>query len=77
VGAGGSQNARNTRASFKENQMPAVVDKELCDACKSCVEVCPSDAVTVDEKAVVNVDDCIDCKACEDACTNGAIKVES
>jgi NAD-dependent dihydropyrimidine dehydrogenase PreA subunit len=58
--------------------MPAIVDVEKCDGCKSCEEACPSDAIKVVEAvAVVNVDDCIDCNACEDACPNHAIKVES
>ena len=57
--------------------MPAVVDAEQCNACKSCEEVCPSDAVKVqDTVAVVVDDDCIDCNACVDACTNGAITMK-
>ncbi|HEX2974065.1 MAG TPA: 4Fe-4S binding protein [Tepidisphaeraceae bacterium] len=54
--------------------MPAVVDKEKCNACKSCVDVCPSQAITVPENhAVVKADDCIDCSACADTCPSSAI----
>ncbi len=54
--------------------MPAQVDKDKCNACKSCVDVCPSQAIEVpDAYAVVKVDDCIDCNACADACPSGAI----
>ncbi|MGE5607958.1 MAG: DUF362 domain-containing protein [Bacillota bacterium] len=54
--------------------MPAVVDKEKCNACKSCADVCPSQAITVpDDHAVVKAEDCIDCNACADTCPNGAI----
>ncbi len=58
--------------------MAAVVNKEECNGCKSCVDVCPSTAIDmVDDKAEVRADDCIDCNACEDACQSGAIKVQS
>lgn len=58
--------------------MPAVVDVETCNGCKSCVDACPSGAIEmVEEKASVKPDDCIDCNACEDACTTGSIKVQS
>ena len=54
--------------------MAANVDTEKCTGCKSCVDVCPSEAIKVPETvAVVSKDDCIDCNACADACTSGAI----
>jgi len=54
--------------------MAAIVDKDKCDACKSCVDACPSQAITVpDAVAVVKAEDCIDCNACADACPSGAI----
>lgn len=58
--------------------MPAVVNKELCNACKTCVDVCPNGAITVpDEVAEVNAEDCIDCNACADACPNNAITMKT
>jgi ferredoxin len=53
--------------------MPAIIDKDKCNACKSCEEVCPSQAIVVQEKAEVKPEDCIDCNACADACASGAI----
>ncbi len=53
--------------------MPAVVDAEKCDACGSCVDVCPSSAIKIEEKAIVTPEDCIDCAACVSECTHGAI----
>jgi NAD-dependent dihydropyrimidine dehydrogenase PreA subunit len=58
--------------------MPAVVDKEKCDGCKSCEEVCPTDSIKVGEEryALVAVDECIDCNACMDECPSHAIEME-
>jgi NAD-dependent dihydropyrimidine dehydrogenase PreA subunit len=57
--------------------MPAVVEKELCTACKSCEEACPTTSITIPEDcAIVKAEDCIDCNACVDVCTTGAIKME-
>jgi len=54
--------------------MAAIVDKEKCNACKTCVDACPSQAITVpDTVAVVKAEDCIDCNACADTCPSGAI----
>jgi Fe-S-cluster-containing hydrogenase component 2 len=54
--------------------MPAEVDKEKCTGCESCVDECPSDAISmVDGKAEVNADSCVDCGVCIDACPVEAI----
>jgi len=57
--------------------MAAKVDKEKCTGCESCVEECPSEAITmVDEKAEINLDACVDCGACVDVCSVEAISME-
>jgi len=57
--------------------MPAKVDEEKCNGCESCMEECPSEAISmVDDKAVVNAEACIDCGVCVDACPEGAITME-
>lgn len=58
--------------------MPAVVDVELCDACKSCEEICPNGSIVVNGVyAVVKDDECIECNACVDACTTGALTIRN
>lgn len=55
--------------------MPPTINPELCNGCKSCVEICPAGVLAMEEdKArVVNPDSCTECRACEAACPNGAI----
>jgi len=55
--------------------MAVKIDKDKCDACGSCVEVCPVEAITLEDKAVINEEECIDCGTCVDECPNGAIEL--
>ena len=58
-------------------RMPAKFDTEKCTGCESCVEECPSEAISMaDDKAKVDVDECVDCGACVDACPVEAISME-
>ncbi|KYK31071.1 MAG: ferredoxin [Thermoplasmatales archaeon SG8-52-3] len=56
--------------------MAAVVDKDKCTACGSCVEACPVDAIKLDEKATIDKDNCIDCGTCVDECPEEAISLD-
>ena len=56
--------------------MPAIVEADKCDGCKTCVDTCPNGAIEVPEdKALIKADDCIDCAACVDACPSRAIEM--
>lgn len=56
--------------------MPALVDKDKCNACEECVEACPTEVISmVDGKAFVDAEECIDCEACVDACPEEAISM--
>ena len=62
---------------WKGYEMPAKVDKEKCTGCESCVQECPSEAITmVDGKAEIDLQLCIDCGVCVNACPIEAISME-
>ncbi len=57
--------------------MAAVVDREKCTGCESCVEACPLEAIEMrDEIAVVDDEVCGDCGACVDVCPAEAIALD-
>jgi NAD-dependent dihydropyrimidine dehydrogenase PreA subunit len=51
----------------------AQVDEMLCDACGTCVEVCPFDAVSMELVSVVSWSDCMGCGVCVGQCPSEAI----
>ena len=56
----------------------AVVDAETCTGCQACEEICPMDAVEIDEDnvAVVDYDRCIGCGLCVTACEFDAMTLQ-
>ena len=56
--------------------MPAVVDREKCDGCGACVEVCPVEAISMNDVAEVNAEECVECEQCVDECPNQAISMQ-
>jgi len=50
------------------------IDKEKCTGCEVCVNVCPTEAISmVDGKAQIDANKCIDCGKCAQICLQGAI----
>lgn len=55
--------------------MKATVDQEKCTGCGQCVDVCPIEAIELDNGMAVISDECIECGACVDACPMEAISL--
>ncbi len=56
--------------------MPAIVNEETCTGCETCVETCPTEAITMEDSVAKISDECIDCGACVDECPVEAITLE-
>jgi NAD-dependent dihydropyrimidine dehydrogenase PreA subunit len=54
------------------------IDKEKCDGCESCVDICPFEVYElVDGKSeAVKADECEGCLSCVEACPQEAITVD-
>jgi NAD-dependent dihydropyrimidine dehydrogenase PreA subunit len=51
-----------------------LIDENLCTGCGQCVDVCPADAITMqDAKATINQSLCRQCGICADQCPVQAI----
>jgi heterodisulfide reductase subunit A len=62
--------------SIAMEAITSVIDKEHCSGCKTCLGLCPYNAITFDEKdkvSVVNEALCKGCGTCAAACPSGAI----
>jgi ferredoxin len=59
-----------------ETVMAAEVNKEKCTGCGACVDVCPVEAIVLENgKAKVDADKCVDCGQCVEACPVEAIRI--
>ena len=57
--------------------MAVKVDLEKCTGCGTCKDVCPVEAITLnDEKAKINEEECVDCGTCVEECPEGALSLE-
>lgn len=56
-----------------------IVNKELCNGCKTCFKACFVDVIKWDDAAkrpvIAYPEECVQCMFCELNCTKGAIKV--
>ncbi|OUJ18731.1 putative Fe-S center protein [Methanonatronarchaeum thermophilum] len=57
------------------NAFELEVDKETCTGCKKCNDICPENAIQVNNKAEINQQTCIGCGSCVGWCPKGAVKI--
>jgi len=57
--------------------MAVKIDVEKCVGCGTCVEECPSDALSLkDEIAIVDDDLCVECGLCVEVCPSDALSLD-
>lgn len=58
--------------------MAAKVNEDECTGCGTCVDECPTEAISMndDDIAVIDDDECTECGVCVDACPAGAISLD-
>ncbi len=55
--------------------MAVKVDTKKCNGCGACKDICPVNAIKIEDKKAVISDDCVECGACVDQCPNEAISI--
>ncbi len=57
--------------------MAAKIDQEKCTGCGNCAEICPVEAISMEnDKAKMDDDTCVDCGTCVDECPVEAISLD-
>jgi ferredoxin len=73
----GSYNRGLLPMRVKSYYYAQIVDDSLCTGCGTCVEYCPTRAVSVaNKKSQIDVEKCIGCGQCELQCPEGVIALE-
>jgi len=58
--------------------MTVTVNEEECTGCGTCVDECPAEAISLNDKdiAVIDQDECTECGTCVEACPAEAITMD-
>lgn len=65
---------RNASNKYSKNSSFPKIDTEICIGCGACVDICPSDAIHLEEgKAQITSENCKNCKDCISVCPVSAI----
>ncbi|MGL5756022.1 MAG: 4Fe-4S binding protein [Paraclostridium sp.] len=63
---------------MKKMKKKAIIDKEYCVACGSCVKVCPLEIIHIEQGvfAKINEEKCVGCGRCANSCPASVIEIK-
>jgi Pyruvate/2-oxoacid:ferredoxin oxidoreductase delta subunit len=64
-----------TQAQNRFARMTAIIDKEKCTCCGLCVDICPEQAISMNDAVTVDSNKCTGCSSCVNECPNEAISM--
>ena len=56
-------------------QVSPQVNHDICILCRKCVDICPQEAISLNNKIFIDMAKCIGCGQCISECPKGAIKI--
>jgi len=56
--------------------MAVTISKVKCNGCGACVNICPVNAVKIEQKKAIVSDECVECGVCVNECPNEAISLQ-
>lgn len=62
---------------FKMAKEKVQFDEKKCQKCKLCIDTCPAEALSFDQKVIADQSKCIGCKTCVEICPVGAVEVKN
>ena len=67
------------RMTYIRNGETLALNREACNGCSRCIEVCPHEvfALVKARAQIVDREACIECGACANNCETGAIRVRA
>ncbi len=67
------------KMQYLKNVVTLSIDKNRCNGCGICLEVCPQNVLKIENKkaVIIDKDSCIECGACKMNCPLEAINVKS
>ena len=67
------------RMTYIRNGETLALNREACNGCSRCIEVCPHEvfALVKARAQIVDGEACIECGACANNCETGAIRVRA